>query len=190
LMDNVCCSADFLIPMLGNIVCLTNFAKVYSAEQIRSALTRLDTELFANGTGKAVMLQACLQEFFIMLFRLWESEKNTGTQQDPVILGYFEKFQRVMRQFNAGQTVKALAAEIGISHVHLNRICNQITGQSAGQLLDERLLEESKKYLSYTSYSVSEIAYQLKFEYPNYFARFFRKRTGLSPLKFRKQLNS
>ena len=53
--------------------------------------------------------------------------------------------------------------------------------------MQEHLLDEARKYLTYTSYSVSEIAYLLKFEYPNYFARFFKKHTGLSPTEFRER---
>jgi len=88
---------------------------------------------------------------------------------------------------HAKETVKNVAVKLGITTVHLNRICNTVAGKSAGQMMDEHLIEESKKYLSYTSYSISEIAYLLKFDYPNYFARFFKKNTGVTPLQFRKQ---
>jgi AraC family transcriptional regulator, transcriptional activator of pobA len=69
--------------------------------------------------------------------------------------------------------------------VHLNRICQNVVGKSALQVVQEYLIEESKKYLEYTSHSVSEIAYLLKFEYPNYFAKLFKKQTGISPTEYR-----
>lgn len=189
LLDQVVKDADFLLPMLTNIIRFISMERSYSPDQIKDVFIRLDKELFTSGTGKTVMLRACLQELFIMLFRIWELSENKDTVQDPVILGYFEKFQRLIRQVNGKQTVKALAAEVGITPVHLNRVCNQMTGKSAGQLLNDRLVDESKKYLTYTSYTVSEIAYTLKFEYPNYFARFFKKQTRLSPSEYRKQLH-
>ena len=132
------------------------------------------------------MVHACLQELFVMFFRLWEKSSDNEVIRDHATVGYFERFQRLLRQVNAKSTVKNAAAELAISPVHLNRICNNITGKSAGQLMNERLLDECKNQLIYTSYSVSEVAYLLKFDYPNYFARFFKKHTTLTPSQFRK----
>jgi AraC family transcriptional regulator, transcriptional activator of pobA len=79
-----------------------------------------------------------------------------------------------------------LADELAITPVPLNRICRLVAGKSASQLMQDHILDEACQYLTYTSYSVSEIAYLLHFEYPNYFARFFRKHTGTFPTEFRK----
>ncbi|MFX5756507.1 helix-turn-helix domain-containing protein, partial [Acinetobacter baumannii] len=68
---------------------------------------------------------------------------------------------------------------------HLNRICNEVRGKSALSIIQEHLIEQAKTYLLHTSYSVSEIAYLLNFEYPNYFARLFKKLNGVSPREFR-----
>jgi AraC family transcriptional activator of pobA len=187
LLHDILSDTDFVVQMLNTLVCITHFSPMYSAEHIETSLERLHEELFTNETGKSIMLEAALKQLFVTFYRLWEKSKQGDSELDPVNLGYFEKFQRLTRQISAKQSVKALAAELAISTVHLNRICNKIAGRSAGQLMNERLLDESKNYLSYTSYSVSEIAYLLKFDYPNYFARFFRKHTGLSPSEFRRK---
>ena len=49
------------------------------------------------------------------------------------------------------------------------------------ELVHQHLIQEAQKYLLHTSYSISEIAYLLEFEYPNYFAKLFKKHIGLSP---------
>jgi AraC family transcriptional activator of pobA len=68
----------------------------------------------------------------------------------------------------------------------LNRICKAVAGKSAIELVHQNIISEAQKYLLHTSYSVSEIAYLLKFEYPNYFAKLFKKYVGMSPIEFRR----
>jgi AraC family transcriptional activator of pobA len=187
LLNEILKDARFVSPMLNTLVCLTDFIP-YSHEDVKAALVRLHDELFTNGAGKNIMVWAGLQQLFIMFYRIWENSINLTTEYDPIKLGLFEKFQRLTREVNAKDTVKNIAAELAITPVHLNRICNTVTGKSAGQLMDEHLLEQSKQYLVYTSYSVSEVAYLLKFDYPNYFARFFKKHASFTPSQFRKRL--
>lgn len=179
--------AGFISTMLRTLVCLKDFNLSYPHEKVKACSIRLHEELFTHGEGKAIMLQACIQELFIICYRIWYNRKNTQIERDPVNLGYFEKFQRLIREISAKDTVRDMADKLAITPVHLNRICNLATGRSAGQLINEHLLNEAKKYLRYTSYSVSQIAYLLQFDYPNYFARFFKKHTALTPSQFRKQ---
>lgn len=187
LLHQIFKDAGFISPMLSRLICLTDFSTPQTLQQIKTNLTCIHEELFDNDTGKEIMLRAYLQELFIIFYRIWKKSTNSYTEQDPVNLGYFEKFQRLIRAVNAKDTVKNFAAQLAITPVHLNRICNTASGKSAGQLMNERLLEESKKYLSYTSYSVAEVAYMLQFDYPNYFARFFKKHTTLTPSEYRRR---
>ncbi|WP_317040895.1 helix-turn-helix domain-containing protein [Mucilaginibacter gossypiicola] len=64
-----------------------------------------------------------------------------------------------------------------------------LTGQNAQQHIHEKLIEKAKEKLSSTSLSVSEIAYSLGFEHPSSFNKFFKVRTELSPLNFRRSFN-
>jgi AraC-like DNA-binding protein len=51
------------------------------------------------------------------------------------------------------------------------------------------MIMESKNLLTYTSLTVSEIAFKLHFSEPTHFIRFFKKETGLTPADFRQQKN-
>ena len=53
------------------------------------------------------------------------------------------------------------------------------------QMIDNRIILESKRMLKYTGLRVTEIAYQLGFNDPSYFVKFFKKQTGCLPLEFR-----
>ena len=60
-----------------------------------------------------------------------------------------------------------------------------ITGQSAQQHIHEKLISKAKELLSSTELSVSEIAYQLGFEYPQSFSKLFKNKTNKTPREFR-----
>jgi AraC-like DNA-binding protein len=64
-----------------------------------------------------------------------------------------------------------------------------LTGQTTQQHIQNQLLEKAKELLSTTELSISEIAYQLGFEYPQSFSKLFKTKTNVSPLKFRQSFN-
>ena len=64
-----------------------------------------------------------------------------------------------------------------------------LTGQTAQQHLHHALIEQAKLLLLSTSLTVSETAFQLGFDYPHYFTRLFKSKTGLTPAAFRQSAN-
>ncbi len=81
--------------------------------------------------------------------------------------------------------VSDYAALLQVSRSHLNEDLRRHTGRTASDHIHDRLLLEAKRLLVYSSFTVSEIAYQLQFQDPSYFGRFFRQRAGESPGAFR-----
>ena len=185
LVDGLFAAASPLAPMLSAVQCFTKFGALHPAARVREALALVDQELAANQPEKRLMLHACLQQFFVVLFRVWQQDETLSAVATTLAQQYFRRFQQRVRQVGASHSVAQLADELAITPVHLNRVCRVVAGKSAGQLLQEHVLDEARKYLLYSSHSVSEIAYLLHFEYPNYFARFFKKYTGVSPTIFR-----
>lgn len=174
-----------LSPAGLSIMIITEFNENYNVSGFKSLLKTLDREWKLNEPGKPYMLRACLQTLFLMTYRLQVRNEPIAEETGSPALRHYRKFLALMLDRGGRASVKELAEELAISAVQLNRICKRISGKSAGQLQQQSLLAEAKKYLTYTGYSVSEIAYLLHFEYPGYFARFFRKHTGLSPKAYR-----
>ncbi|MEZ0538330.1 helix-turn-helix domain-containing protein [Fibrella arboris] len=174
-----------LTAMLGTLQCITSFQEPNAAGRINELMATIDDEVFDDQPEKRLMLHVCLQQLFLVVYRHWQQNEEPGTGVNNLSLQYFRKFQQRVRQAGTSRSIAQLADELAITPVHLNRICQSVAGKSASQLVQAHLLDEARKYLTYTTYSVSEIAYLLHFEYPNYFARFFRKHTGLSPSEFR-----
>jgi AraC family transcriptional activator of pobA len=86
-------------------------------------------------------------------------------------------------------TVEYLAAAANLSPRYLSDMLRALTGQNTQQLIHEKLVEKAKEKLSATDLSVSEIAYQLGFEHPQSFSKFFKTKTHLSPGEFRHSFN-
>ncbi len=187
LLDELFPASSALTPMLATVQCLTTFDDTCSPGLVSDLIRQIDEELFADLAEKRVMLQACLQRFFIVLYRLWQQNKTTQNDANNPMIRQFRQFQQRVRQVGTTHSIVQFADELAITPVHLNRICRAVAGKSASQLVQEHRLDEARKYLTYTSYSISEIAYLLHFEYPNYFAKFFKKQTGLSPTEFRER---
>jgi AraC family transcriptional activator of pobA len=86
-------------------------------------------------------------------------------------------------------TVELMAKQLNLSPHYLSDLLRSLTGQSAQQHIQDRIIQKAKEYLSVTSLSVAEIAYFLGFERPQSFNKLFKRKTETSPLAFRKSFN-
>lgn len=86
-------------------------------------------------------------------------------------------------------SVQEMATDLNMSANYLSSLLKVQTGQSAQQLIQNKLIEKAKERLSTTELSVSEIAYELGFEHSQSFSRLFKKKVNLSPSEFRQSFN-
>jgi AraC-like DNA-binding protein len=68
---------------------------------------------------------------------------------------------------------------------HLNAICKELIGKSAGEMIRDRIVLEAKRLMVNLDLSISEIAYELNFRDNSYFSKFFKKYAGITPEEFR-----
>ena len=81
-------------------------------------------------------------------------------------------------------TVDWMANQLGVSHRYMSDTIKAETGKTAVDQINLYLIEEAKNLLLSPNASISETAYKLGFEYPQYFSRLFKKKTGISPKKY------
>lgn len=86
-------------------------------------------------------------------------------------------------------TVEKLANELNVSSSYLSDMLRNITGQNTQQHIHNTLIEKAKEILTTTDLNVSEIAYQLGFEYPQSFSKLFENKTNLTPIEYRHSFN-
>jgi AraC family transcriptional activator of pobA len=82
-------------------------------------------------------------------------------------------------------TVQYFADALHVSPAYLSDMLRVLTGQNTQQHIHQALINKAKQLLLGTSLTVNETAFQLGFEYPQYFTRLFKSKTGLTPAAFR-----
>ncbi|GAB3927238.1 helix-turn-helix domain-containing protein [Larkinella terrae] len=90
---------------------------------------------------------------------------------------------------NGLPTVLDIAEALNVSPNYLSGLLKTLTGKSTQQHLHDRIIAKAKEKLSGTNLSVSEIAYELGFDYPQTFSKLFKANTQLSPVEFRQSFN-
>ncbi|MEO6684415.1 MAG: helix-turn-helix transcriptional regulator [Dyadobacter sp.] len=108
------------------------------------------------------------------------------TRMETLLSEYFDQEKSIE---NGVPSVELIAEQLHISPHYLSDLLRSLTGKSAQQHIQEKLIEKAKEYLTITNLSVAEIAYQLGFEYPQSFNKLFKKKTNISPLEFRQTFN-
>ncbi len=183
--DNLFPFSTPLVLEFETLKCIT--FPISSFEKTKLLFNEINEELFSNKTDKKVMLDSLLRQLFIYLHRLILYNGNSLLIDTNTTLNYYRKFIQSVKTTDHQRSIPSFAKELNITAVHLNRICNQVRGKSALLIVQEHLIEQAKNYLMHTSYTIAEIAYRLNFEYPNYFARLFKKMNGVSPKEFRRK---
>jgi AraC-like DNA-binding protein len=110
-----------------------------------------------------------------------EINKNLMTKFKEVLNVYFETGQQMEKGI---PSLEWMAGQLGISHRYMSDSIKAETGRTAIDQINLYLIEEAKNLLLAPNASISETAYQLGFEYPQYFSRLFKKKVGISPREY------
>ena len=108
---------------------------------------------------------------------------DTLSKMEEILNNYFEIEQTQL------PTVQYISDQLNLSPIYLSDLLKNLTGLTAQQHIHEKLIEKAKELLSTSNLSVSEIAYQLGFEFPQSFNKLFKKKTNLTPLEYKQSFN-
>ncbi len=113
---------------------------------------------------------------------------RTNMNQDLV-----SRFEQLLKNYYVSDkpdklgipTVSFCGQELGISPNYLSDMLKKETGRNALDHIHTFIIDKAKTALLNSNSTIAEIAYDLGFEYPQYFSKLFKSRTGTSPAKFR-----
>jgi len=149
-----------------------------------SGLTHLDKHTFQKEMILISLLELMLDFANILMTdgALPKDLSLTLTRKEEI----FEHFLELIIQFGKEEhSVQFYADKLFITPQYLSLILREQTGQSANRWIDDSLLIEAKTMLKMPDTTVQQVAEALHFADQSTFGKFFKKRVGISPLKFR-----
>lgn len=91
----------------------------------------------------------------------------------------------ISKHFNEPLTLEDVAVQVHLHPSYFSTLFKQSTGSSFKEYLNMVRIEESKRLLANTDFSIIDIAIAIGFEDQSYFSKVFKKYTGLTPKQFR-----
>lgn len=129
-------------------------------------------------------LLSCCKRFFE---RRYAARPSTGRNLGPAIDTMIDTYLSSGSAAQQGQpNVAWCADQFHLSPNYFSSLVRRELHMPAQEYIQGKILDAAKRLLLTTDMSVGEIAEELGFSYPNHFTRFFKAKTGRSPLQFRK----
>ena len=151
--------------------------------EIGHTIDRLSRSLITSYIG--ILLNYCQ--------RFYERQFETRHEQNHDLLVRFERLlNRYFEGRNAMQnglpTVRYCASELCLSPNYFGDLIKKETGRSAQEHIKLKTLDIVKERLADQSKSISEVSYELGFQYPQHLSRFFKKEAGMTPAEYRMRI--
>ncbi len=121
-----------------------------------------------------------------LLFKLKREMKLKKSFAQGEYVNVFSAFQELLfEHFKSERNASVYAEKLNMTYKHLNTICKRITQLPVKAFIDNYIVLESKRYLRCTDLSTKELAYELGFDEPSNFSKYFKKHTGQTPADFK-----
>ncbi|CAM1352282.1 helix-turn-helix domain-containing protein [Tenacibaculum crassostreae] len=148
-------------------------------------LQNLIEEFELEETAQYDMLQSLLKQFIVYSVRI---KKEHDVVKEDVETKLFKDFSLLVEQnFKKLHSVTDYANRLGLSPKSLTKHFQKIGTQTPSDFIKNRIVTEAKRHLLYTDKAIKFVAFDLGFNDPAYFSRFFTKATGESPKQFQKK---
>ena len=135
--------------------------------------------------GRDPTLTLLAQAVFTLLLRNAKLDDHAASGMRGE-LKLFQRFNMLIEShFHQHWTVPDYANELHITESRLTDICRRFANRPPKRLIFDRQLREAKRLLLFSDNAVNNIAWQLGFKDPAYFARFFNRLVGCSPSAYR-----
>lgn len=129
-----------------------------------------------------LLLNYCARYYDRQFITRKKVNTNLLTKFETILNSYFNSNDQ---QYKKLPSVKYFADLLFLSPNYLSDLLKKETGKTAQEYLHYYLIEEAKNNLLNTDDPINEIAFNLGFEYPQYFSKLFKSKTGMTPIAYR-----
>lgn len=158
------------------------------ADELHCLVESIAEEYAQHASGRDLRLQSLITLLLVVLHRRWLAMAKPHSPERDRGREHVDAFTTLLEaQLRQHWSIERYALALGISAAHLNALCRRLAGQSALQMINQRLVLEAKRCLVYTNMNVNQVSDSLGFSEPAYFSRFFKRETGVAPKVFRVQ---
>ena len=159
-------------------IVVDSFARIQ--EELKHGIDKYSKPLIVSSID--LFLNYCLR-FYDRQF-ITRDDANRGMLQQLAVL-LDDYFSSGKSEKLGLPSVSYFANQLHLSANYFGDLIKKETGKSAQEYIQIKLLEVAKERMFDPTKTVSEIAYELGFKYPQHFSRFFKQRVGYSPNEFR-----
>ncbi len=132
-------------------------------------------------------IQALLLVLLRRIQKLFSATNHQSNSKHQIVV--FKQFKNLVElNFAKNLSVSEYALQLNITAHQLNTFVKATSGKRPAEIIRERIILEAQQLLHFSELTVTQIADQLGFDDSSYFARYFKKQIGLSPLDFRKSI--
>ncbi|MFH4966388.1 helix-turn-helix domain-containing protein [Gaetbulibacter sp. M235] len=147
-------------------------------------------EMVSKDKLQLEMLQILLKRFLILCTRIYKNQNNYD-MLDDVNVNIVREFNfLVEKYFNTKHLVSDYAEILNKSPKTIYNLFSKLDTKTPLHYIQERIMLEARRLLRYTDNSIKEIAYEIGFEDIQSFSRLFKKKEGVFPSEFKKNITS
>lgn len=158
-------------------------------DKIATLLKTFEDEFETTDTIQGEMLRLLLVRLIITITRLGKQQYIAAENEDDSKFNLYREYNIMVEQnYRTHHEVQFYAAALNKSSKTLANVFALYGKKTPLQIIQERVITESKRLLYYTDKSVKEVAAEVGFEDTSHFSRFFKKQTSFTPTDFKNSL--
>ena len=160
---------------------ITQFEEYYRllCEKLKNPSSSYHSEIMQS------ILQAMMYEILSYLDSVVVSDNDRFVRQGEIL---FRRFVALLAESKVkSRFVYYYADKLNVSTKYLSAVCKQVSGKTAGDIIDEFVMKDIIRMLKYSDKSIKEIALELDFPNISFFGKYVKAHLGVSPKAYRRQ---